>query len=152
MKTSLFSSAIAGLAICLFSAFTLGMQTIKVQTSAVCGMCKDRIEGTLSQLDGVEDVRLDLVTKKVKVRFDDSKQSEQSIKLFISKIGYAADDLPADVEAFDALPGCCKSEAACAANKAAKEAAVSTDNEAAASSKKKGCCKGDKNKKACKKG
>ncbi|MFK8057903.1 MAG: cation transporter [Saprospiraceae bacterium] len=109
--------ALMGVLFAALTAFTVGFQTIKIQTSAVCGMCKDRIEGTLNAIEGVEEARLDLTTKKVKVKFDDSKQSEASIKAIITKIGYAADDLPADMEAFNGLPGCCKSAAACKASK-----------------------------------
>lgn len=107
--------ALMGVLLAALTAFTVGFQTIKIQTSAVCGMCKDRIEGTLNAIDGVEEARLDLTTKKVKIKFDDSKQSEASLKAIITKIGYAADDLPADETAFNALPGCCKSAKACAA-------------------------------------
>lgn len=127
------------------TAFTVGFQTIKIQTSAVCGMCKDRIEGTLNALEGVEEARLDLTTKKVKVKFDDSKQSEASIKAIITKIGYAADDLPADEEAFNGLPGCCKSAAACKASKATgavEDAKSEAKTAATTTAKAKACCKG----------
>jgi len=72
--------ALMGVFFAALTAFTVGFQTIKIQTSAVCGMCKDRIEGTLNAIEGVEEARLDLTTKKVKVKFDDSKQSEASLK------------------------------------------------------------------------
>ncbi len=93
----------------VMSAFTLASKTVKIQTNAVCGMCKDRIESVIGGLDGVESVRLDLTTKKVKISFDDTKQSEASLRMAITKIGYSAEELPADAEAQAALPGCCKS-------------------------------------------
>ncbi len=92
----------------VMSAFTLAPKTVKIQTNAVCGMCKDRIESAIGALDGVESVRLDLTTKKVKISYDDSKQSEASLRMAITKIGYAAESLPADAEAQAALPACCK--------------------------------------------
>lgn len=97
----------------LSTAFSLGNKTIKIQTSAVCGMCKDRIESTLGALEGVSFVELDLTTRKVKIKYDDTVQSEASLRLALSQIGYAADEVPADKAAFDELPGCCKSAKAC---------------------------------------
>ena len=94
----------------LLSAFAYGDKTVKIQTNAVCGMCKDRIEAAIGALEGVESVRLDLTTKKVKIKFDEAKQSEASLRLAITKIGYAAEELAPDVEAQAALPGCCKAK------------------------------------------
>ena len=111
--TRILSVAAAVCAVALLSAFTLGVQTVKIQTTAVCGMCKDRIEGVLGQTDGIESARLDLTTKKVKIKYDDTKHSEASLRALISKIGYGADGVDADAEAFEALPGCCKSAKAC---------------------------------------
>lgn len=106
------TSTLSALALALLlSAFAYGDKTVKIQTNAVCGMCKDRIESTLGALDGVESVRLDLTTKKVKVKYDDAKQSEASLRLAITKIGYAAEELAPDAEAQAALPNCCKAEA-----------------------------------------
>ena len=94
----------------LLSAFAVGDKTVKIQTNAVCGMCKDRIESTIGALDGVQSVRLDLTTKKVKIKYDEAKQSEASLRLAISKIGYAAADVAPDADAQAALPGCCKAK------------------------------------------
>ena len=93
---------------CLLSAFAVGDKTVKIQTNAVCGMCKDRIESTIGALEGVQSVRLDLTTKKVKIKYDEAKQSEASLRLAITKIGYAAADVAPDAEAQAALPACCK--------------------------------------------
>ena len=150
--------ALMGVLLAALTAFTVGFKTIKIQTSAVCGMCKDRIEGTLSAIDGVEEARLDLTTKKVKVKYDDSKQSEASLRAVLTKIGYAADELPADETAFDGLPGCCKSAAACSASKASA-VKTSTSNvdgkvkacsgEVKTASATKSCARGASAGKAC---
>ncbi len=97
-------------------AFTFKAQTVKIQTTAICEMCKERIESSLGELDGVLDVRLDLTTKKVKIKFDDSKQSTASLRAAIANIGYAADDVLADRAAFEALPGCCQNPNSCSAD------------------------------------
>ncbi len=145
--------ALMGVLLAALTAFTVGFKTIKIQTSAVCGMCKDRIEGTLGALDGVEEARLDLTTKKVKVKYDDSKQSEASLKAVLTKIGYAADELSAEEAAFNALPGCCKSAAACSASKASASnvegAAKACSSEAKTASATKACAKGASAGKAC---
>lgn len=107
MRTLTSSLATIALAF-LLSAFTLGDKTVKIQTNAVCGMCKDRIESTIGAMDGVQSVRLDLTTKKVKIKYDDAEQSEASLRLAITKIGYAAGELAPDAEAQEALPACCK--------------------------------------------
>ena len=99
--------ASAALALVVLTA-AAGLQTVKIQTTAVCGMCKDRIESVLAEVEGVESARLDLTTKKVKIKYDDALQSEASLRAIISRIGYGADDVPADDEAHAALPGCCR--------------------------------------------
>jgi len=141
IQRRIFASAFAICAIALFSAFTLGLQTIKIQTTAVCGMCKDRIETVLGQAEGVEEARLDLTTKKVKIKYDDTKQSEASLKAIIAKTGYGADDVTADAEAFEALPGCCKSAKACSAAKAAGEEGAMLEAKPATKATSKAGCK-----------
>lgn len=81
---------------------------IKIQTSAVCGMCKDRIETDLSKENGVKSVSLDTDTKIVTVGYNPEKTDPDKIRTAISKIGYDADDVKADPAAYDKLPSCCK--------------------------------------------
>lgn len=103
----IFQFLLAAATVVLLTA-AVGFKTVKIQTTAVCGMCKDRIEGVLGEVEGVESARLDLVTKKVKIKYDDALQSEASLRAIISQIGYGADDVPGDQAAHDALPGCCQ--------------------------------------------
>ena len=83
-------------------------EEVKIQTSAVCGMCKERIEHDLAFEKGVKSVSLDNETKVVTVGYSPSKTTPDKIRLAISKIGYDADDVKADPEAYAKLPGCCK--------------------------------------------
>ena len=85
-----------------------GSEEIKIQTSAVCGMCKDRIETNLSSEKGVKSVSLDTETKIVTVGYNPEKTNPESIRLAISKIGYDADNIKADPVAYEKLPVCCK--------------------------------------------
>ena len=86
------------------------MEEVKIQTSAVCGMCKDRIEHDLAFAKGVTSVSLDDDTKIVTVGYNPKKTDEEKIRKAISEIGYDADDVPADPKAYDKLPNCCKKD------------------------------------------
>lgn len=85
-----------------------GKGEIKIQTSAVCGMCKDRIEEGLAYEAGIKSADLDLSTKIVTVVFNPSKTDESKIKLAISNMGYDAGDMKANADAYAKLPACCK--------------------------------------------
>jgi copper chaperone CopZ len=81
---------------------------VKIQTSAQCGDCKERIESKLNQTKGVVYAELNSETKVVEVKFKESKTNLDAIKGVIVSIGYDADDLKANVEAQKALPLCCQ--------------------------------------------
>ena len=81
---------------------------VKIQTSAICSQCKDRIEQNMAYEKGVVDVVLDLNTKIVTITYKTSKTNPDKLRLAISKIGYDADNVPADKVAYEKLPSCCK--------------------------------------------
>jgi len=85
-------------------------EVIKIRTSAVCGMCKDRIEKGLKSEKGINDVSLDIETKIVTVKFQGTKTNPDKIRERISKLGYDADNLLADKTAYGKLPACCKKD------------------------------------------
>jgi mercuric ion binding protein len=84
---------------------------IKIKTSAVCSMCKDRIEQGLAFEKGIKDVSLDVETKIATVKYNPAKTTPDEIRKAISKLGYDADTVAADKTAYDKLPKCCKKEA-----------------------------------------
>ena len=84
------------------------IDSVKIQTSAQCGMCKDRIEETLAFEKGVKKSELDLETKIVTVYYKSSKTNTDNIRIALTKVGYDADDFMADQKAYVKLPGCCK--------------------------------------------
>lgn len=84
---------------------------IKIKTSAVCGMCKGRIEKGLAFEKGVKDVTLDLETKVATIQYNSKATTPEELRLKISKLGYDADSLMADKKAYDKLPVCCKKDA-----------------------------------------
>ena len=101
------------MSVLIFSGFILADKylEIKIKTSAVCGMCKDRIEQGLAFEKGIKDVSLDVDTKIATVKYNPGKTNPDEIRKLISKMGYDADSIPADQKAYDKLPACCKKDA-----------------------------------------
>ncbi len=91
-------------------------ETVKIMTSAVCDMCKERIEKAVYNTKGVKAVTLDVDTKIATVKFNPKKVSADDLKAVISNAGYRADDVPANETAFNKLPRCCRTEGACTKN------------------------------------
>jgi copper chaperone CopZ len=85
--------------------------SVQIQTTAVCGMCKATIEKALSETEGVKLALLNEKNKIVTVRYNPEMVTESAIKQVITSIGYAADELPANPEAYNKLHACCKKEA-----------------------------------------
>ncbi|MGB9770472.1 MAG: heavy-metal-associated domain-containing protein [Candidatus Kapaibacteriota bacterium] len=83
-------------------------KTAEIKTSAVCEMCKERIEKKLTKVDGIESANLDVDTKVLNVTYDATKISLEDIKKKISKIGYDADDVKRDPKGYKKLPKCCR--------------------------------------------
>ena len=83
-------------------------EEVQIKTSAVCGMCEERIEGNIAYEKGVKKVELDKETKIVTIGFDPRKTNADDLRTAISKLGYDADDVPADRESHDKLPKCCQ--------------------------------------------
>ncbi len=83
-------------------------EKVEIQTSAICGMCKDRLEKNLAFEKGVKSVSLDEETKIITIEFRKGKNDKEKLKKAITKIGYDADDLLADQKAHDKLPACCQ--------------------------------------------
>jgi copper chaperone CopZ len=81
---------------------------VKIQTSAQCEMCKSRIESALAYESGIIRSTLDMETKILTVKYRPSKLTVTDIKKKVAAIGYDADEIPADEEAYQALPTCCK--------------------------------------------
>ncbi|MCE7066308.1 heavy-metal-associated domain-containing protein [Dyadobacter sp. CY326] len=89
-----------------------GDKEIKIKTSAICEMCKARIERNLGLSKGVKESNLDLKDKVVTVKYNPNKTTPEAIKATIMNSGYDADDQPANQKAHDKLPSCCRKTAA----------------------------------------
>jgi len=80
----------------------------EIQTSAICEMCKETILYDLTFTKGIKDVDLNLENKVVTVEFKDNKITLDEIRKRISSLGYNADSVLRDPEAYAGLPFCCK--------------------------------------------
>lgn len=103
----------------LFFAFsmTLGFaqsseKEVKIKTSAICEMCKERLERNLGLSKGVKYANLDLDDKVMTIKYNPKKTDVASIKETIVNTGYDAGDTVADQKAHDKLPDCCQKTAA----------------------------------------
>lgn len=86
-----------------------GIQNVTIQTPTVqCQMCKDRIEKYLLREEGVQKVNVDFRNKRTKVTFLAERQNIENIRTAIANIGYDADDVTAEPEAYKKLPKCCQ--------------------------------------------
>ncbi|WP_420146747.1 heavy-metal-associated domain-containing protein [Spirosoma sp.] len=81
---------------------------VKIKTSAICGMCKARIERNLAFEKGVKEADLDVKTKIVTIKYNPAKTDVAKLKANISKTGYDADEVVADQVGYNKLPSCCK--------------------------------------------
>ena len=87
------------------------IETIEIQTSAVCDMCKETIEKQLAFTKGITAAELDVKTGVVTVSYKTNKATIDDIRTAINEVGYDADDRPADEKAYDNLHHCCKKDA-----------------------------------------
>ena len=75
------------------------------------GKSKEVVEA-IRQLKGVKSVELDDETKIVTITYKTAKTNPEKLRKAISKLGYDADDVEADAEAYAKLPKCCKKDVA----------------------------------------
>lgn len=65
------------------------METITLNVKGMsCNHCVKAIENSVGELDGVQDVKVDLSSAKVEVTFDNAKVSLSQIKETIDDQGY----------------------------------------------------------------
>ncbi len=84
--------------------------TIKIKTSAVCEMCKTKIEHDLNFEKGIKSAILDVESKEVTIVYNTKKTTPDKLRKAITLIGYDADQMPADEKAYNKLHDCCKKD------------------------------------------
>lgn len=86
------------------------VEEVKIQTSALCGTCEKIIMEALAFKSGVRSASIDLESAILTVNYNQRRTSPENIRKTISKVGYDADDVKADKEAYAKLPFCCRIE------------------------------------------
>ena len=87
---------------------TTGTATAQFKTSAVCDMCKARIEKNLTCEKGVQSTMLNVPSKVLTMTYKADKTTPAALHSAVQKTGYDADELTADARAYNRLPNCCK--------------------------------------------
>ena len=85
-----------------------GTEQMQFKTSAVCDMCKTRIEKSMAYEKGVQATHLDVASKMLTVTYNPAKTTPAALRTAVQKTGYDADEATADARAYDRLPECCK--------------------------------------------
>lgn len=86
------------------------MKSYVIASNPQCDMCVAKIEGAIGAMKGIRLVRVDLAQSNVIVKYAPDKISLDEIKQKIAGLGYDADEVKANPEAYKALPDCCKKE------------------------------------------
>jgi len=86
---------------------------LKIKTSAVCDMCKETVEKNMAFEKGVKKSTLDVESKVLTVIYNPQKTTPEKLRAAVAKIGYDADEVPADPKAYKKLDACCKKGAVC---------------------------------------
>ena len=83
--------------------------TVKINTPGVkCDECKKRIEDYLKYEEGVTKVVVNFRSSYVTVTYLADRTNIENIKTAIANVGYDADDVKADEDAYKRLPKICK--------------------------------------------
>lgn len=107
--------------IVFFSLFTLTMsaqnsknEKAVIQTKLNCDHCKvcetcgQHFQENLYKISGLKMYELDEKAMTITVYFNGKKTNLNIIKTAITKLGFDADEMKADPEAYNKLDGCCK--------------------------------------------
>ena len=85
------------------------IETVKIQTSAICNMCEELIiHKNLAFEKGVKYAEMDLKTGVLTLKYKKDKTSPTHLRSLISALGYSADSVKADSLAYEKLHFCCK--------------------------------------------
>jgi len=85
------------------------IETVKIQTSAICQMCEELIiHQNLAFEKGVKHAKMDFETGTITIKYRTDKTNASNLRTVISKLGYSADSIKADPIAYENLHFCCK--------------------------------------------
>jgi copper chaperone CopZ len=78
-----------------------------IHVEGVCNMCKERIEKA-AYVKGVKYAEWDKEKKELNLVYSPQKTDITKIQKSIAEAGHKTKDVPANKEAYDKLPACCK--------------------------------------------
>ena len=85
------------------------VKTVVIKTPTVqCQECKERIEKYMSHEEGITKCVVDYKKKTATVSYITDRTNPENIKALIANVGYDADDVTAEPDAYKRLPSCCK--------------------------------------------
>ncbi|MDP1800092.1 MAG: heavy-metal-associated domain-containing protein [Bacteroidota bacterium] len=90
------------------------IKTAVIKTQIYCDHCKqcetcgDKFNKELYNQTGIKTVEVDPKAMTITVIYDTKKTDLDKIRLYISKLGYDADEVKADPAGVAKLDGCCK--------------------------------------------
>lgn len=117
MKNSVLKSIVLVVSIFFFSNFTSAQKTTQkavIKTFLHWDHCKEcetfgqKFKTEMLKIKGVKMYELDDEAMTFTIYYNSKKTTLQAIKEGISKLGYDADEVKADPEAYKSLDGCCK--------------------------------------------
>lgn len=86
--------------------------TAVIKTPTVqCEQCKARIEKYMAHEEGIVKINVDYKKKTTTVTYLTDRTNIENIKAMIANVGYDADDVTAEPDAYKRLPTCCKKPA-----------------------------------------
>tara|TARA_B110000967_G_C18569809_1_gene404278 strand:- start:154 stop:492 length:339 start_codon:yes stop_codon:yes gene_type:complete len=80
------------------------------QVSGNCDMCKTKIETAAKAIEGVKTARWNVVSKKMKVKFNPAMTNYDKIQQIVASIGYDTEKYKATDDVYNNLHHCCKYE------------------------------------------
>ena len=117
MKNSVLKLIVLVVSLFFFSNFVSAQKTtqkVVIKTSLHCDHCKEcetcgqKFKTEMLKIKGVKMYELDDKAMTFTIYYNSKKTTLQAIKEGISKLGYDADEVKADPEAYESLDGCCK--------------------------------------------
>ncbi len=90
------------------------VETVSIKTNTYCDHCKkcescgQKIEHDLVYVKGIKRATFNESDTSITVMYKTSKITVETIREEIALLGFDADDIPADPDAYEKLDGCCK--------------------------------------------
>ena len=88
---------------------TKALQTARIKTpNVLCEECKKRLTSYLDRYDGIQYLNINFRKGEVMVKYLTDRIDIEQIKTAIANMGYDADDVTANEDAYKRLPKSCK--------------------------------------------